>query len=272
MASTPLPRPMPPASRARRWRRSFRSASRNSSEARARESQTFGEGIATMTTIVRCGTLIDGTGADPVQGATLVIEDDTIVAVNRSSEVPRGATVIEAGDLTVMPGMIDCHVHLTSAPESLQQRLLTPYSLQVARALAHATLMLGSGFTSARDAGGTPRGVKLAIDHGLFPGPRLRIAVGALSQTGGHGDATMPNGANIRVGDPEHPITVVDGIEQVRKATRELLRAGADQIKVHTSGGVMSPNDEPGASGFSPDEIAAIVYEARSAGKTVMAH
>jgi imidazolonepropionase-like amidohydrolase len=228
--------------------------------------------MASMTTIVRCGTLIDGTGADPVQDAALVIEEDTIEAVNRNGEVPRDAMVIDASGLTVMPGMIDCHVHLTSAPESLQQRLLTPYSLQVARALAHATLMLGSGFTSARDAGGTPRGVKLAIDHGLFPGPRLHIAVGALSQTGGHGDATMPNGANIRVGDPEHPMTVVDGIEQVRKATRELLRAGADQIKVHTSGGVMSPNDEPGASGFSPDEIAVIVYEARAAGKTVMAH
>jgi imidazolonepropionase-like amidohydrolase len=105
----------------------------------------------------------------------------------------------------------------------------------------------------------------------MFPGPRLRIAVGALSQTGGHGDSTMPNGANIRH-LPEHPNTVVDGIEAVRKATRELLRAGADQIKVHTSGGVMSVNDEPGATGFSPDEIAAIVYEAQAAGKTVMAH
>jgi imidazolonepropionase-like amidohydrolase len=81
----------------------------------------------------------------------------------------------------------------------------------------------------------------------------------------------MPNGANIRP-SIEMPLSVVDGIESVRRATREILRAGADQIKVHTSGGVMSPNDEPGATGFSPDEIAAIVYEARAAGKTVMAH
>src|SRR6185295_3832483 len=82
----------------------------------------------------------------------------------------------------------------------------------------------------------------------------------------------MPNGANIRPTNSEMPHTVVDGVDQVRKASREVLRAGADQIKVHTSGGVMSPNDEPGATGFSPDEIAAIVYEARAAGKTVMAH
>ncbi|MBV9578821.1 MAG: amidohydrolase family protein, partial [Chloroflexi bacterium] len=98
-----------------------------------------------------------------------------------------------------------------------------------------------------------------------------RIAVSALSQTGGHGDSVMPNGANIRPVS-ELPYTVVDGVDGVRRAAREVLRAGADQIKVHTSGGVMSPNDEPGATGFSPDEIAAIVYEAKAAGKTVMAH
>jgi imidazolonepropionase-like amidohydrolase len=168
--------------------------------------------------------------------------------------------------------MIDCHVHLTSNAQGIQQRLLTPWSLTVAQALANARLTLESGFTTVRDAGGTPRGVKMAIDQGLFPGPRTRIAVGALSQTHGHGDQVMPSGANLRVPNPEQPWTVVDGVEEVRKATRELLRAGADQIKVHTSGGVMSPNDEPGATGFSPEEIAVIVYEARAAGKTVMAH
>lgn len=225
-----------------------------------------------MTTVVRGGTLIDGTGADPVRNATLVIEGDTIRSVGANGDVPRDAHVIDASGMTVMPGMIDCHVHLTSNADSIQQRLLTPYSLGIAQALANARLTLESGFTTVRDAGGTPRGVKMAIERGLFPGPRLRVAVGALSQTGGHGDAVMPNGANVRVGDPEHPNTVVDGVEAVRRATRELLRAGADQIKVHTSGGVMSVNDEPGATGFSPEEIAVIVYEARSAGRTVMAH
>jgi len=171
-----------------------------------------------------------------------------------------------------MPGMIDCHVHLSSSTWGVQQRLLTPYSLTIATALANAKVTLDAGFTTVRDAGGTPRGVKMAIDQGMFPGPRLRIAVGALSQTGGHGDSTMPSGANLRVADPDHPLTVVDGPDAVRKATRELIRAGADQIKAHTSGGVLSPNDEPGATGFSPEEIAAIVYEATAAGRTVMAH
>ena len=225
-----------------------------------------------MTTVIRGVTLIDGTGSEPVQGATLVIEEKQIISAGRGSTVPRDATVIDAEGMTLMPGMIDCHVHLTSSAQSLQQRLLTPYSLGIAEAFANAKLTLDSGFTTVRDAGGTPRGVKMAIDQGLFPGPRLRIAVGALSQTGGHGDAMMPNGANVRVGDPEHPNTVVDGVEAVRRATRELLRAGADQIKVHTSGGVMSVNDEPGATGLSPEEIDVIVYEARAAGKYVMAH
>jgi imidazolonepropionase-like amidohydrolase len=224
-----------------------------------------------MPTAIRCGTLIDGTGAEPVRGATLVFENDSITAITTNGDVPRDAEVIDAGHLTVMPGMIDCHVHLGSSTWGLQERLLTPFSLIVAHALNHARVTLEAGFTSVRDAAGTPRGVRMAIDQGLFPGPRLRIAVSALSQTGGHGDSVMPNGANIRPVS-ELPFTVVDGVEAVRKATREVLRAGADQIKVHTSGGVMSANDEPGATGFSPDEIAAIVYEARAAGKTVMAH
>jgi imidazolonepropionase-like amidohydrolase len=225
-----------------------------------------------MAIAVRCGTLIDGSGAEPLRGATVVFEGETIVSIDRDGQVPRDADVIDAGHLTVMPGMIDCHVHLASSTWSVQQRLLMPHSLTVAHALNHARITLEAGFTSVRDAAGTPRGVKMAIDQGLFPGPRMRIAVSALSQTGGHGDSIMPNGANVRPTNSEMPYTVVDGIEGVRRASREVLRAGADQIKVHTSGGVMSPNDEPGATGFSPDEIAAIVYEARAAGKTVMAH
>src|SRR6266851_3960149 len=131
----------------------------------------------------------------------------------RRGQVPRDADVIDAGHLTIMPGMIDCHVHLGSSTWGLQERLLTPYSLTIAHALNHARITLEAGFTSVRDAAGTPRGVKMAIDQGLFPGPRMRIAVSALSQTGGHGDSHMPNGANIRPTNSEMPHTVVDGVE-----------------------------------------------------------
>src|SRR5438105_12735000 len=174
-----------------------------------------------MTTAVRCGTLIDGTGAEPVRGATLVFEGQTIVSIDRGGQMPREAEVIDAGHLTVMPGMIDCHVHLGSSTWSVQERLLMPYSLLITHAVNHARITLEAGFTSVRDAGGTPRGVKMAIDQGMFPGPRVRIAVAALSQTGGHADSTMPNGANIRPVS-ELPFTVADGVDGVRRATREV--------------------------------------------------
>ena len=223
-----------------------------------------------MTTVVRAGTFIDGNGGDPKRGVNIHLEGDKIVKVG--GEIPRDATVIDRSEQTVMPGMIDCHVHLWSTPASIEERLQKPYSLNVAEAFRNAKTTIEAGFTTVRDAGGTPLGVKQAIDRGLVPGPRVRIAVGALSQTGGHGDSRFASGVVARADDPEHPRTVVDGVEDVRKATRELLRAGADQIKVCTSGGVMSPSDEPTATGFSPDEIAAIVYEAHAAGKTVMSH
>lgn len=226
-----------------------------------------------MTTVIRATTLIDGTGADPVRGRFIVIEDGVITGI--TADAPKGATVIDTGDLTILPGLIDCHVHLTANQESIQQRLLVPHTFNMAQALVNARTTLEAGFTTVRDAGGTPRGIKMAIDRGLFPGPRLRIAVSALSQTGGHGDSLMPSGVDVRrtwTGDSERPDSVVDGVEEVRRATRAIIRAGADQIKTMTSGGVLSPNDEPTATGFSPEEIAAIVYEAHAAGRTVMSH
>src|SRR5512133_2327504 len=114
-----------------------------------------------MTTAVRCGTLIDGTGSEPLRGATLVFEGDTICGINRGGEAPRDAEVIDAQHLTLMPGMIACHVHFASQSSwSIQERLLTPYSLLIAHALNNARITLEAGFTSVRDGAGTPRGVK----------------------------------------------------------------------------------------------------------------
>ena len=223
-----------------------------------------------MTTVIRATTLIDGTGADPVRGRFIVIEDGVITGI--TADVPKGAEVIDVGDLTILPGLIDCHVHLAVAQDTIQERLLTPLSFNTATALVAARTTLEAGFTTVRDAGFTTRGIKMAVERGLFPGPRMRIAVTPLSQTGGHGDSMTPSGVNIWPGDPERPNGVVDGIVGVRRATREVLRAGADQIKIMTSGGVLSPNDEPSATGFSPEEIAAVVYEAHASGKTVMSH
>ncbi len=223
-----------------------------------------------MATAIQAGVLIDGTGADPIRDAVVVIDEGVIMSIG--VKAPRGATVIDATGLTVLPGLIDCHVHIGISTLGIEQRVLTPPSLVVARALLNAGATLRAGFTTVRDGGGAARGVKMAIDGGLFPGPRMRISVGALSQTGGHGDHFMPSGVRLRIEDPERPLTIVDGVDAVRRGTRELLRAGADQIKILTSGGVLSPSDEPAASGFSPEEIAAAVYEAHAAGKTLMAH
>src|SRR6185503_3858003 len=116
-------------------------------------------------------------------------------------------------------------------------------------AMRNAERTLEAGVTSVRDASGSPAGFKMAIERGLIPGPRMRISVSALSQTGGHGDQTMPSGANPSAtgGETaERPHTVVDGIDEVRVAVRKLLRAGADFIKLCSTGGVLSPADEPG--------------------------
>lgn len=225
-----------------------------------------------MTIAITNATLIDGTGADPRRNATVVIEDERITSADAGSP-PRGADVIDAGGRTLMPGMIDCHVHLFFEPASLQQNLLTPPTLRAFMAANNAAATLDAGFTAARDAGGTPQGFKMAIERGLIPGPRLRIAVTILSQTGGHGDQTMPSGVRARVpAGPEFPANVVDGPDEVRRAVRELLRAGADFIKFCATGGVLSPADEPGHTQFTPPEIDVMVEEAAAAGKTCMSH
>jgi imidazolonepropionase-like amidohydrolase len=217
--------------------------------------------------------MIDGTGADPVRQATVVVEDGRIVRAGSGIDVPRGAEVLDAGERTVMPGLIDCHVHLLFQPASLQERLLTPPTLQLFMGARNALATLDAGVTTVRDAGGTPQGFKLAIERGLIPGPRLKIAVAILSQSGGHGDHTMPSGVRTRVPwGPEFPNSVVDGPDEVRRAVRELLRAGADFIKLCSTGGVLSPADEPGHSQFTPAEIDVMVEEARASGKTCMAH
>jgi imidazolonepropionase-like amidohydrolase len=229
-----------------------------------------------MTIAITNATLIDGTGADPVRGATIVVEEERIERIGANVDPPRDATVIDAGERTVMPGMIDSHVHLYGRVQPLQDRMLTPPSLQLFYGAQNAKRTLDAGFTTVRDASGSPQGFKMAIERGLIPGPRMRISVSALSQTGGHGDGTMPSGVNPgSVGQgrgPEWPETVVDGTEEVRLAVRKLLRAGADFIKLCSTGGVMSPADEPSHTQFTSEEIAVMVYEARAQGKTCMAH
>lgn len=223
------------------------------------------------------GVLIDGTGADPVPNASVVIDDNGIIThASRLASPPPGSEVIDVSGRTIMPGLIDCHVHFFIDLRPLDELALTPMSLRVIQATLNAKATLDAGITSVRDALGTPAGFKTAVEQRLIPAPRMRIAITGLTQTGGHADFHLPTGILhpfIPGGNLwEWPDGICDGVEEVRKATRSVLRAGADFVKLMSSGGVMSPSDEPTATQFTREEISVMVEEAAAVGKTAMAH
>jgi len=221
--------------------------------------------------------LIDGTGRDPVQNAVVVWEGEKLVAAGSRREVtiPDGAQVIEGENLTVMPGLMDMHVHLAmQTGMDLLNIMMSPRSFTLMHAIPHSEATLQAGFTTVRDAGGTPVGVRMAVDKGFFPGPRMKLSVAILSQTGGHADPYMPCGCEVFIDATplDIPHGRVDGADEMRRRVREVLRAGADNIKLCTSGGVLSPGDLPDTPQFTVEEIAAAVYEAGVHGKHVLAH
>ncbi len=220
--------------------------------------------------------LIDGTGRDPIEAAVVVWEGDRLSAVGARAvvRIPAGAEVIEDHDLTVLPGLMDLHVHLgMQAGVNFPRILMTPRALALLYAVPNCWATLRAGFTTVRDAGLTPAGVGLAVERGLFPGPRMQMAVSILGQTGGHADPFMPCGVGLDFGSGlEIPAGVVDGVDGMRQRVREVLRSGADWIKLCTSGGVLSATDAPDAAQLTVDEIATAVYEAQAQGKGCMAH
>lgn len=228
-----------------------------------------------MITAIRGVTLIDGTGRDPVRDATVVVEENWITAAGSDAAVPDGAIVLDGGGLTLLPGLVDCHVHVMVEGINITRTLQTPPSLAVLETIPRLNRTLLAGFTTVRDAGGAPLGVKMAVERGIIPGPRMKISVSVLSQTGGHGDTYARACVHAPLFPPMHdlPDGVVDGVEDMRRKVREILRAGADWIKLCTSGGVLSPTDSPSASQFAVEEIQVAVYEARADGdKWCMAH
>jgi imidazolonepropionase-like amidohydrolase len=219
--------------------------------------------------------LIDGTGRDPVERAAVVIENGRITSAGAraSLTIPAGAEVLEDEDLTLLPGFMDMHVHLASSGTNLVRVLMTPPSLALLNSVPNCARTLAAGVTTVRDAGHTPVGVRLASEAGYFPAPRMELAVSLLSQTGGHGDDLMPCGARVGLTmGVDVPHGVVDGVDGMRRKVREVLQAGADWIKLCTSGGVLSPGDLPDHAQFSVEEIRVAVEEAAVVGKRVMAH
>ena len=221
-------------------------------------------------TLFTGGLVHDGTTAAPAPG-DVVVEDGRIVEVGVGLD---GDEVVDCTGGYVAPGFFDCHVHVTLDAPSVMKVLETPFSLQFFSAAANLRKTLDTGITSVRDAGGADLGIKEAVERGMIPGPRMQISLIMLSQTGGHGDDWSICGAEapLFVPHPGRPDGRVDGPEEVRKRVRELIRAGADVIKVATTGGVLSPRDDPRHAHFRDDEIAEMVAEATAAGLHVMAH
>lgn len=208
--------------------------------------------------------LIDGTGAAPIEGASVVIRDGKVSAIHREGE-QQGAPHLEAIDLqgrTLMPGLINAHIHIMMDagpdPVSTQHRLGLAGSLL--GAVSRGAAILRAGITTARDLGGFDWGelaLRDAFARGELPGPRLLCAGKLITMTGGHGwDIGFE----------------VDGVDEVRKAVRDDLKHGVDCIKMMATGGVLTPGVEPGSAQLTEEELSAGVQEAHKAGKRTASH
>lgn len=222
-------------------------------------------------TLFHGGDVFDGACATS-ERADVVIEDNRILEVGTGLD---GDELVDTTGQVLLPGLFDCHVHFTfSGDLDLMHRVMKPFSVKYFEAVANMEATLRTGVTSVREAGGSDLGVKTAVERGLARGPRMQIAIIMLSQTGGHGDTHLPSGGCFSSHEPYpgNPPGLVDGPEEMRRRVRELIREGADVIKVATSGGVLSPRDDPRHGHFRDDELDVLVAEASAAGRFVMAH
>ncbi len=216
--------------------------------------------------------VFDGTGAAPAL-ADVAFADGLVAEIGSGLD---GDDVVDCSGQLVLPGLFDCHVHFMADGDfGPNTHAGTPFSMNFFQAAERMRRTLDCGITTVRDAGGADLGVKEAQEHGLIAGPRMHISISILSQTGGHGDTWEVCGAhmpNMLDPHPGRPDGIVDGPDEMRRKVRELIRAGADVIKVCTSGGVLSPRDDPQHAHFMADELDVLVAEASAAHLFVMAH
>ncbi|MEM2137356.1 MAG: amidohydrolase family protein, partial [Candidatus Methanomethylicia archaeon] len=218
------------------------------------------------------GFLIDGTGRLPIDKAVIIVDGNKIRDVGRGGEVkiPSDAKIIDLNGSTVMPGLIDAHMHfMGTRTHKLEENFTVPDQVKLLRCVSDASALLNAGFITVKDCGGT-NGLylKFAINEGSVRGPRIIASGYALSQTFGHGDVHFLPIAWAKEKIP----TICDGVDDCRRATRYALREGADFIKICATGGVMSMRDRPEHTQFSYEEIKVIVEEARKVGTFVTAH
>jgi imidazolonepropionase-like amidohydrolase len=208
--------------------------------------------------ILKNAFIIDGNGGEPVADGTIVVVDKKIAEIlpPGSKAQVSGGRVFDLKGKTLMPGLIDAHVHVGNIEVLHERTAALPPAVYVHRATRNLETDLDLGFTTLRDAGGLDWGFRAAIDQDLIRGPRLMLSVNMLTQSGGHGDK---RGKAREDQPPRNSIgmspEVCDGPEAVRKSAREALRRGADQIKVMADGGVASPSDKPGQWQFTVEEL-----------------
>lgn len=223
--------------------------------------------------------LFDGWGPELIDGAQVLVVDGVVQDVRAGPiQRPMACEVLDLGGRTLMPGLIDAHVHIWATDLDLLKVINRRTEYLAAFAFRSLKAMLDRGFTTVRDAGGTDVAYTLALQDGLMPGPRLLHAGRVLTQTGGHGDFRGPGqyeslcGCGLRHSGAARLTVVCDGVDAVRAAVREELRMGAHQIKIMGSGGVASPADPLDRVQFSDEEIRTAVEEAGRHGAYVMAH
>ena len=225
-----------------------------------------------MKTIIKNANLIDGLSNEPVGGVNVLIENGSIAEIGPDVDLDGAGQTIDAEGKTVMPGMIDAHLHLMGirAYNPVLAYIEPPF-LKMARGVADVKKLIEAGFTSVRCAGSN-LGVSLntAIEEETIPGPRIQASNLAISQTAGHGDMHMLPAEWLSY--PYSSFRVADGPDDCRKAVREQIREGAGVIKIMTSGGVLSEKDSPTEAQFVDEEVAAMVEEAHRVGRKVMSH
>jgi len=239
---------------------------------RAAVHTTGGGVVSTSPILFRNASIVDGTRPERREGWSVLVEGAVIREVSDRPIAAASATVFDLRGKTLMPGLIDCHAHVTASQVNLGA--LVPDELVILRSLPIMRAMLERGFTTVRDAGGADYGLALAVEQGAAVGPRLFVSGKALSQTGGHGDF---RGRFDNTVPPARPAAravarIADGVDAVRAAVRDELRLGASQVKVLASGGVASPTDPIANTQYSREELTAMVEEAEAAQTYVMAH
>src|SRR5213082_4175590 len=242
-------------------------------------------GAADQTIVLKAARMFDGKSKSLIPNGVVVVQGDKIVDVGSNVAIPSDAKVIDLGDMTLSPGFMDAHTHLTldftgNFNERRLKELQTNVSEMTLMAISYARATLEAGFTTVRDLGsrfvGSPEFVDIAlrnaINHGITPGPHMLVATKGIGATGGHFDATGGYRDKLFGREPDPSEGIADGPDEIRKAVRFEVKNGANVIKAAVSGGVLSLADEVDTPQFTPAEMAALVDESHRLRKKVAVH